>query len=98
MYFKAGDQVWLRLHPGYKVLGQASSKYGHQREGPCKVFNRVGRLANKPELPEGYRIRPVISVAQFEPAPKGPDLACALKSSPIHAIPLCSYPPLLAPS
>ena len=66
--FCPGDMVFLRLHHGYVVPGLGSKKLSHQREGPFRVEARVGRLAYRLALPPNYKIHPVISVAQLEPA------------------------------
>ncbi|OQD78469.1 hypothetical protein PENDEC_c001G07228 [Penicillium decumbens] len=41
--------------------------------GRFKVLERIGRLAYKLDLPESWRIHPVISIAHLEPAPSGDD-------------------------
>jgi hypothetical protein len=73
MQFKPGDMVFLRLHQGYTVPSIRSKKLAIQRCGPFKVVKKVGNLAYRLELPEDMKIHPVISVAQLEPAPVGPD-------------------------
>lgn len=67
--FKVGDKVMLRLHRGYKMLGHENRKYSHQREGPFVVKRRIGELAYELDLPPGYTIHPVISVAHLERFP-----------------------------
>jgi hypothetical protein len=64
---KAGSQVFLRLHHGYKIPG-VHHKYGNQRVGPFKIIEKVGKLAYRLELPPNMHIHPVVSVAQIEPA------------------------------
>ena len=71
--FKVGDKVMLRLHRGYKMLGHENRKYSHQREGPFVVKRRIGELAYELDLPPGYTIHPVISVAHLERFPQDPD-------------------------
>lgn len=73
LFLRPGDKVMLRLHHGYKMLGHENRKFSHQREGPFAVKKRIGELAYELDLPPGYQIHPVVSVAQLEPLPKGPD-------------------------
>lgn len=68
-----GDQVFLRLHKGYRLPGNPSRKLSQQRAGPFKVLRRVGKLAYEIELPPRWKIHPVISVAQLSPAPQQED-------------------------
>jgi hypothetical protein len=72
MSFKVGDKVYLRLGSGYKLRGVPKAKLGMQRVGPFTVIAKVGSLAYKLQLPENWRIHPVISVAQLEPATPDP--------------------------
>ena len=67
--FKPNDLVYLRLHHGYEIAGNRSSKLAIQRVGPFKIIRKVSKLAYELELPEQMRIHPVVSVAQLEPAP-----------------------------
>jgi len=71
--FKEGDQVMLRLHHGYKILGHENRKLSHQREGPFRVKRKAGNLAYELELPPNYKIHPVVSVLQLEKLPQEPD-------------------------
>ena len=64
--FAVGDKVYLRLGQGYKLQGIAKAKLGDQRTGPFKIVERIGDLAYRLELPETWKIHPVISVAQLE--------------------------------
>ena len=73
VHFKDGDSVMLRLHHGYKMLGQGNRKFSHQREGPFKIKRRIGELAYELDLPPNYTIHPVVSIAQLEPIPQEPD-------------------------
>jgi hypothetical protein len=70
--FQKGSMVFLRLGSGYKMRGVPKQKLGFQRVGPFRVVDKVGRLAYKLEFPDDWRIHPVISVAQLEPAPSDP--------------------------
>ncbi|SMY25221.1 unnamed protein product [Zymoseptoria tritici ST99CH_1A5] len=73
--FDVGDYAYLRLHHGYRIQGEDSRKYSNQRAGPFKIKKKVGKLAYKLHLPPGagLKFHPVVSVAQLEPAPRGPD-------------------------
>lgn len=68
MSFEKGDRVYLRLGNGYKLRGIPKSKLGDQRVGPFTILDKVGSLAYRLQLPEGWGIHPVISIAQLEPA------------------------------
>jgi Chromo (CHRromatin Organisation MOdifier) domain len=70
LHFDVGSYVYLKLHKGYNIpetmlLGP---KLSRQRTGPFKILERVGRLAYRLEIPEHWRIHPVISIAHLEPA------------------------------
>jgi hypothetical protein len=69
---KVGDKVYLRLGSGYKLRGVPKAKLGLQRVGPFTILEKVGPLAYKLQLPADWRIHPVISVAQLEPAKDDP--------------------------
>ena len=62
-----GSMVYLRLYHGYKIPG-VHHKYFNQRVGPFKVFEKVGKLVYRLDLPPNIRIHPVVSMAQIEPA------------------------------
>ena len=68
-----GEEVYLTLHRGYSLPSATSPKLSIQRTGPFKIVKKIGNLAYKLDLPEDWRIHPVISIAQLEPAPKGED-------------------------
>jgi hypothetical protein len=70
---KKGDKVYLQLHRGYNLPGKPNAKLSQQRAGPFTVLRKAGSLAYELELPAHWRIHPVISVAQLEPATKGKD-------------------------
>jgi transposase InsO family protein len=70
--FKVGDRVYLRLGKGYKLRGIPKAKLGLQRVGPFPILEKVGGLAYKLQLPDDWRIHPVISVAQLELAKTDP--------------------------
>jgi hypothetical protein len=68
----AGDKAYIRLGTGYKLRGIPKAKLGMQRVGPFNVIEKIGRLAYKLELPEGWKIHPVISIVHLEPAKEDP--------------------------
>ena len=71
LFLKIGDWAMLRLHKGYSIpssLGDIK-KLTQQFVGPFRVLERVGRLAYKLDVPQDWRIYPVFSIAQLEPAP-----------------------------
>jgi hypothetical protein len=45
IYFKLGDEVYLRLYKGYRILAELNKKLGRQRLGRFKVLKRIGKLA-----------------------------------------------------
>ena len=73
LLLRPGDKAYLRLHHGYELPGKPSRKLSPQRCGPFTVKRRVGRLAYELELPPAWRVHPVISIAQLEPAPVDKD-------------------------
>ena len=70
-----GQSVFLRLHKGYNVPSNATitRKLGQQYAGPFKVLKRIGNLAYELDLPQHWRVHPVISIAMLEPTPSGED-------------------------
>lgn len=72
-FMKERDLAYLRLYRGYSVPGIESKKVNQQMLGPFRVLRRVGRLAYELDLPTEWRIHPVVSVAQLEPALNKPD-------------------------
>lgn len=70
---KVNDEVFLRLHHGYKIPGVSNRKLSQQRVGPFRVLHKVGSLAYKLELPPTMKIWPVVSVVQLEPKTAGMD-------------------------
>jgi hypothetical protein len=71
--FESGQRAFLRLNHGYKLPGRPSRKLGPQRAGPFTITRPVGNLAYELQLPTHWRIHPVVSVAQLEPAPNERD-------------------------
>ena len=69
---KVGQKAFIKLHSGYNVEG-ISKKLGQQRVGPFKITKRMGQLAYKLDIPETWRIHPVILVTMLKPAPEGED-------------------------
>lgn len=67
LLLKPGDKAYLRLNKGYK-LPEHHQKLSQRRCGPFLVKRRVGRLAYELDLPSTWKIHPVISIAQLEPA------------------------------
>ena len=70
---KEGSEVFLKLHQGYTLPGVKNRKFANQRAGPFKILERIGNLAYKLDIPPHWKIHPVISITQLEPAPKGDD-------------------------
>lgn len=68
---KVGEWAMLRLHKGYSIpstLG-VTKKLTQQYVGPFCISEKVGRLAYRLAIPPHWKIHPVFSVAQLEPAP-----------------------------
>ena len=90
-FLREGHWADLNLHKGYNIPTTAvtGKKYGQQRAGPMKILERVGRLAYRLDIPEHWRIHPVFSIAQLEPAPR-PD------TDPYERPQLSRTPPVLS--
>ena len=93
MFLKVGDWALLRLHKGYKIPSTAgvTKKLTQQYVGPFEVIERVGRLAYRLEIPEGWLIHPVFSIAHLEPCP-APGSDPFERSSPDHIPPVSTHP------
>ena len=61
----------LKLHKGYSIPSSVgvTRKLTQQYVGPFRILEKVSRLAYKLDVPNDWRIHPVFSVAQIEPAP-----------------------------
>ncbi|CAI6082148.1 unnamed protein product [Clonostachys chloroleuca] len=70
--FSENQWVYLRLHRGYVVPGQ-TRKFGQHRVGPFKILRKVNPRAYELDLPEHWKIHPVVSILQLEEAPQGVD-------------------------
>ncbi len=68
---KVGDWAILKLHKDYSIpfSVKITKKLTQQYIGPFQIIKKVGRLAYKLDVPSDWRIHPVFSMAQFEPAP-----------------------------
>ena len=51
MYFKKGDEAFIRLHHGYQIPSATSRKLSQQYVGPFRILERVGKQAYKLSLP-----------------------------------------------
>ena len=71
LFMKVGEWAMLRLHKGYNIPATAgvTRKLTQQYVGPFRIVEKVGRLAYRLDVPLDWRIHPVFSVAQLEPAP-----------------------------
>jgi transposase InsO family protein len=69
---KVGGKAYLRLGNGYKLSGILKAKLGLQRVGPFTILSKIGSQAYELEFLQGWRIHPVISVAQLEPFKEDP--------------------------
>lgn len=68
-FLKVGDYALLRLHKGYSIPSAVSKKLDQQYVGPFRIIERIGKLAYKLDIPHDWRIHPVFTIAQIEPAP-----------------------------
>jgi hypothetical protein len=68
-----GDTVFINLakkdRDGYKAVGIVSRKLGPQRAGPLRVLEMVGENACRVDIPNDWRIGPVISLRNLTKAP-----------------------------
>ena len=71
LFMKVGEWPMLRLHKGYSIPSTAkvTKKLTQQYVGPFRIVEKVGRLTYRLDVPPDWRIHPVFSVAQLEPAP-----------------------------
>ena len=71
LFMKVGDWAMLKLHKGYSIPSSAgvTKKLTQQYVGPFRILEKVGRLAYKLDVLHDWKIHPVFSVAQLEPAP-----------------------------
>ena len=67
---KVGDYAMLRLHKGYSIPSSVgvTKKLTQQYVGPFYVFEKVGQLVYKLDVPLNWRVHLVFSVAQLETA------------------------------
>lgn len=67
---KVGEWAMLRLHKGYSLPSTVgiTKKLTQQYVGPIFILERIGRLAYKLDITPDWRIYPVFSVVQLEPA------------------------------
>ena len=70
LFMKAGDRAMLKLHKGYSIPSSVgvTKKLTQQYVGPFRIIEKIGCLAYKLEVPGDWRIYPVFSIAQLEPA------------------------------
>ena len=71
--FVEGDQVLLRLHKGYQLPGEHNPKLSRRYAGPFTVKRMISQGAYELDLPEDWRVHPVITTEQLEPLPDEPD-------------------------
>lgn len=73
LQLQPGDKVFLRLHHGYKLMGNMNRKLDRQRDGPMEVLERIGKNAYRIKIPAGMKIHDVVNVQQLIPLPPGDD-------------------------
>ena len=67
---KIGEWAMLQLHKRYSILAtvRVTKKLTQQYVDPFRILKKVGRLPYKLDVPGDWRIHPVFSIAQLEPA------------------------------
>jgi hypothetical protein len=72
--FTVGQKAYINLQrdigkPGYKIPNDSvARKLGPQRVGPFSILRKIGSLAYELDIPDKWKIHPVISVSHLEPA------------------------------
>ncbi|QIX00238.1 hypothetical protein AMS68_005755 [Peltaster fructicola] len=69
---QVGDRVYLKLD-NYRIPGFKNDKLSQKYAGPFAIANAVGRHAYKLLLPSTWKMHPVVSVTELEPAATGDD-------------------------
>ena len=71
LFIKVGEWAMLRLHKRYSIPATTgvTKKLTQQYVGLFRIVEKVGRLAYRLNVSPNWRIHPVFSVAQLEPAP-----------------------------
>lgn len=66
--FQIGNLVYLKLQPYIQtsVASRSNQELSFKFYGPFKILQRIGQVAYKLELPNKYRIHPVIHVSQLK--------------------------------
>jgi len=70
LQLQPGGWAFIKLHNGYKIPGQDNTKFCQQRAEPFfikEVYSKGN--AYKLDLPDHWKIHPVIFVDHLEPAP-----------------------------
>lgn len=75
LFLKEGSWAYLRMHHGYSIPlpKNMTAKWSQRRIGPFKIIKKIGNLAYRLNLPAHWKIHPVVSIQQLEPAPDEPD-------------------------
>jgi hypothetical protein len=73
MKMEIRDKAFIRLHKGYRLPIAANPKILNQYIKSFSVIRRVGRLIYKLNIPERWKIHPVIFITQLKPASKDQD-------------------------
>lgn len=71
LFMKIREWAMFRLHKEYSIPATAgvTQKLTQQYVSPFRIVEKVGRLAYRLDIPPNWRIHPVFSVTQLEPAP-----------------------------
>ena len=77
MEYQVWDQVWdqvlVKLHLLQRTRGALHKRLVQQYEGPFKIFNQMGKVAYKLELPPKFKFHPVFHVSMLKPYYKNED-------------------------
>lgn len=89
LFMKVGEWAMLCLYKGYSIPSTwgVTKKLTQQYVGPFCISEKIGRLAYRLAIPPHWKIHPVFSVAQLEPAPP--------PSEDLFHRPFPNHPPLV---
>ena len=79
-----GDKAYIRLYKGYHLAGIPKAKLGQQRVGPFEVLKCISSNAYRLNVPDHWKIWPVINAMYLDRASRDPDpFECDLPPQPV---------------